>query len=98
MTKIVNGLTDHYGFKRDSETIRYWTLHMGVDEEHMKVGPLAVERYAITEPQQAQVRNSVQKTLDQFWLAFDGIKRAFVDQDEIYARWRNADINLNRRG
>ncbi len=28
---------------------------MGVDEEHMKVGPLAVERYAVSEPQQAQV-------------------------------------------
>ena len=52
MTRIVNGLTKHYGFKRDSDDIRYWTLHMGVDEEHMKVGPLAVERYAVTEPQQ----------------------------------------------
>jgi hypothetical protein len=31
----------------------------------------------------------VQKTLDQFWLAFDGIKRAFVDKDPLYARWRN---------
>jgi hypothetical protein len=30
----------------------------------------------------------VQKTLDQFWLAFDGIKRAFVDKDVIYADWR----------
>ena len=57
MTRIVNGLTKHYGFKRESEDIRYWTLHMGVDEEHMKVGPLAVERYAVTEPQQATVRS-----------------------------------------
>ena len=88
MTRIVNGLTNHYGFKRDSEDIRYWTLHMGVDEEHMKVGPLAVERYAVTEPQQAVVRSSVQKTLDQFWLAFDGIHRAFVDEDPLYASWR----------
>ncbi len=87
----VNGLTKHYGFDRNSEDIRYWTLHMGVDEEHMKVGPLAVERYAVTEPQQAQVRASVQKTLDQFWLAFDGIKRAFVDKDPLYAKWRNGN-------
>jgi len=89
MARIVTGLTEHYGFKRESEDIRYWTLHMGVDEEHMKVGPLAVERYALTDPQQAQVRASVQKTLDQFWLAFDGIKRAFVDKDPLYAHWRN---------
>jgi pyrroloquinoline quinone (PQQ) biosynthesis protein C len=89
MTRVVNGLTQHYGFKYESEDIRYWTLHMGVDEEHMKVGPLAVERYAVSEPQQATVRASVQKTLDQFWLAFDGIKRAYVDKDPLYARWRN---------
>jgi pyrroloquinoline quinone (PQQ) biosynthesis protein C len=90
MARIVAGLTAHYGFSRNSDDIRYWTLHMGVDEEHMKVGPLAVERYAVSEPQQAQVRAAVQKTLDQFWLAFDGIKRAFVDNDPLYARWRNA--------
>jgi pyrroloquinoline quinone (PQQ) biosynthesis protein C len=91
MTRIVNGLTKHYGFDRESEEIRYWTLHMGVDEEHMKVGPLTVERYATTDFQQNQVRAAVQKTLDQFWLAFDGIKRAFVDNDPLYARWRNGN-------
>ena len=89
MTRIVNGLTGHYGFERDSEDIRYWTLHMGVDEEHMKVGPLAAERYAVTDVQQEQVRQAVRKTLNQFWLAFDGIKRAFVDRDPVYAQWRN---------
>jgi pyrroloquinoline quinone (PQQ) biosynthesis protein C len=89
MARIVNGLTKHYGFERDSEDIRYWTLHMGVDEEHMKVGPVAVERYAVSDREQKQVRHAVQKTLDQFWLAFDGIKRAFVDRDPVYAQWRN---------
>ncbi len=62
---------------------------MGVDEEHMKVGPLAAQRYAVTDVQQVQVRHAVQKTLDQFWLAYDGIKRAFVDRDPLYAKWRN---------
>jgi pyrroloquinoline quinone (PQQ) biosynthesis protein C len=89
MSRIVAGLTKHYGFDRDSEEIRYWTLHMGVDEEHMLVGPLAVRKYAVTDLQQEQVRQAVKKTLDQFWLALDGIKRAFVDKDEIYAAWRN---------
>ena len=89
MTRIVNGLTKHYGFDRESENIRYWTLHMGVDEEHMKVGPYAVEKYAVTDWQQEEVRRSVQKTLDIFWLAFDGIKRAFVDEDPLYTNWRN---------
>jgi len=89
MARTVDGLTKHYGFERNSEGIRYWTLHMGVDEEHMKVGPLAVERYAVTDIEQKQVRHVVKKTLDKFWLAFDGIRRAFVDRDPMYAWWRN---------
>lgn len=88
MTRIVNGLTKHYGFRRESEEIRYWTLHMSVDEEHMRVGPYAVEKYALTDFQQEQVRHAVQKTLDIFWLAYDGIQRAFVDRDPLYAAWR----------
>lgn len=89
MARIVNGLTKHYGFDGDSEEIRYWALHMSVDEEHMKVGPYAVEKYAVADWQQDQVRRAVQKTLDIFWLAFDGIKRAFVDKDPLYAKWRS---------
>lgn len=89
MARIVNGLTNHYGFDRNSKDIQFWTLHMGVDEEHMKVGPEAVRKYAVTDVQQDQVRQAVQKTLDQFWLAHDGIKRAFVDKDTIYSKWRN---------
>jgi pyrroloquinoline quinone (PQQ) biosynthesis protein C len=50
-----------------------------------------VERYAVTEPQQVAVRAAVQKTLDQFWLAFDGIVRAYVDKDPLYSRWRSAN-------
>ena len=89
MTRIVTGLTKHYGFGRNSEDIRYWTLHISVDEEHMMVGPYAVEKYALTDEQQELVRRAVTKTLDMFWLAYDGIKRAFVDKDPLYARWRN---------
>lgn len=89
MTRIVHGLTKHYGFDKNSEDIRYWTLHMSVDEEHMLVGPYAVEKYAVTDEQQELVRGAVAKTLDIFWLAYDGIKRAFVDKDPLYAKWRN---------
>lgn len=88
MARIVEGLTKHYKFEPNSAEIRYWTLHMGVDEEHMKVGPYAVERYAVTEDLQSKVRDVVQKTLDIFWLAYDGIHRAFVDRDPAYNRWR----------
>jgi len=76
MTRIVNGLVDHYDFTRDSKDLKYWTLHMSVDEEHMMVGPLSVERYATTPELQEQVRRAVQNSLDMFWLFEDGVQRA----------------------
>lgn len=88
MNKVVNGLVDHYGFERESEDILYWTLHMAVDEEHMMVGPYAIEKYAISDLEQATVRRSLQVTLDTFWLVYDGIVRAFIDEDPLYANWR----------
>ncbi len=90
MHKVVNGLVDHYGFERDSEDILYWTVHMEVDEEHMLVGPYAIEKYAVSDLEQASVRRSLQITLDTFWLAYDGIMRAFVDNDPLYSSWREA--------
>jgi pyrroloquinoline quinone (PQQ) biosynthesis protein C len=88
MNKVVNGLVDHYGFERESEDILYWTLHMAVDEEHMMVGPYAIEKYAISDLEQATVRRSLQITLDTFWLVYDGMVRAFIDEDPLYANWR----------
>lgn len=89
MQLVVKGLTDHYGFKLESDDILYWTLHMSVDEEHMKVGPYVVEQYAISDLEQNAVRKAIKTTLDIFWLTFDGIQRAFVDQDPLYAAWRD---------
>jgi pyrroloquinoline quinone (PQQ) biosynthesis protein C len=88
MHRVVAGLVDHYGFERESEDILYWTIHMAVDEEHMLVGPYAIEKYAISDLEQAAVRKSLQITLDIFWLVYDGMVRAFVDEDPIYASWR----------
>ena len=88
MNKVVNGLVSHYGFERDSEDILYWTLHMAVDEEHMLVGPYAIEHYAVSDLEQTAVRKSLRVTLDTFWLVYDGIQRAFVDGDPLYADWR----------
>jgi len=88
MNKVVNGLVDHYGFSRESDDILYWTLHMAVDEEHMLVGPYAVEKYAVSDLEQTAVRRSLQVTLDTFWLVYDGILRAFVEEDPLYSNWR----------
>ena len=88
MNKVVNGLVDHYGFRRDSKDIEYWTLHMAVDEDHMKVGPYAIEKYAVSDLEQDAVRKSLQITLDTFWLVYDGIVRAFIEEDPLYEAWR----------
>ena len=81
MARIVDGLVKHYGFSQDGEALLYWRLHMSVDEEHMKVGPYAIEKYAVSDDAQQRVRQAVQTTLDIFWLVFDGVKRAFVEVD-----------------
>lgn len=93
MNQVVNGLVSHYGYNRDDESLLYWTLHMTVDEDHMKVGPYAVEKYAVSDDAQERVRLSLQTTLDAFWLAYDGIKRAFIDQDPLYAAWREPAVS-----
>ncbi len=88
MARVVDGLVDHYGFSRDDERLEYWVEHMSADEEHMKVGPYAILHYAVNDEAQERVRQAVQNTLDVFWLVFDGMTRAFVDEDPLYAAWR----------
>ena len=88
MQRVVNGLCDHYGFERESDDILYWTLHMSVDEDHMKVGPYVIENYAVSDLEQKSVREALNATLDVFWLVYDGIMRAYVHEDPLYAEWR----------
>ena len=88
MQRVVNGLCDHYGFERESDDILYWTLHMSVDEDHMKVGPYVIENYAVSDLEQQSVREALNATLDVFWLVYDGIVRAYVHEDPLYAEWR----------
>ena len=64
MQRVVNGLCDHYGFERESDDILYWTLHMSVDEDHMKVGPYVIEKYAVSDLEQQSVREALNATLD----------------------------------
>lgn len=85
MKRIVKGLRNHYEIPK--EAMGYWTVHVEVEDEHGSVGQLAVERCVRTDDQQAAVREAVQRTLDTFWLFFDGVKRCYVDRDPTYARW-----------
>ncbi|MPZ15723.1 MAG: hypothetical protein GEU73_15095 [Chloroflexi bacterium] len=86
MKRIVRGLRDRYEIP--AEGMRYWTVHIEVEDEHGSVGATAIEKFAHTEETQAAVREAVQRTLDVFWLFFDGVQRCYVDEDPTYARWR----------
>ena len=86
MRRIVRGLREHYEIPRDG--MGYWTVHIEVEDEHGSVGEMAVERFVRTEEERIAVRDAVQRTLDAFWLFFDGVKRCYVDEDPAYARWR----------
>lgn len=87
MKRIVRGLRDRYEFPK--EGMGYWTVHIEVEDEHGSVGEVAVQHHVHTVEQQAAVREAVQRTLDVFWLFFDGVKRCYVDEDPVYARWRD---------
>jgi pyrroloquinoline-quinone synthase len=87
MKRIVRGLRERYAIPK--EGMGYWTVHIEVEDEHGSVGAMAVERYAKTDEQQAAVQEAVQRTLDVFWLFFDGVKRCYVDEDPTYSRWRD---------
>jgi pyrroloquinoline-quinone synthase len=87
MKKIVRGLREHY--EVPEEGMRYWTVHIAVEDEHGSVGAMAVERMVHTDQDQASVREAIQRTLDSFWLFFDGVQRCYVDEDPTYSRWRD---------
>jgi pyrroloquinoline quinone (PQQ) biosynthesis protein C len=87
MKRIVRGLRERYEIPPDH--MGYWRVHIEVEDEHGSVGAVAVERYARTDAEQAAVRDAVQRTLDAFWLFFDGVKRCYVDEDPAYSRWRD---------
>ena len=59
-----------------------------VTEGQLGLNHFAVQVEDISDLEQASVRRSLQITLDTFWLVYDGIVRAFVDEDPLYANWR----------
>ena len=62
---------------------------MGVDEEHMKVGPLAVERYAVTEPQQRKSGHRCRRRLTSFGWRSTESSAHLSTETRLYARWRD---------
>ena len=59
-----------------------------IEEGHGDIGPLVVSRYANDEFTQRAVMDAVVTSIDLQWLAFDGMYRAFFEEDPAYDRWR----------
>ena len=67
----------------------FWELHASeIEEGHGDIGPLVVARYANDEFTQQAVIDAVVTSIDLQWLAFDGMYRAFFEEDPAYDRWR----------
>jgi pyrroloquinoline quinone (PQQ) biosynthesis protein C len=87
MKRLVRGMRTHYAIA--PEAMGYWAVHIEVEDEHGSVGEIAAQKFVHTDAEQAAVREAVQRTLDTFWIFFDGVKRCYVDEDASYVRWRD---------
>jgi pyrroloquinoline quinone (PQQ) biosynthesis protein C len=95
MERLVAGFSGPYGFPK--EVVHFWDTHAMVEDDHAKVGPLAVARYATTDETQDAVREAVRGTAELFWHFFDGIQRAFVERAVAYEPWRHETTQAMQR-
>jgi pyrroloquinoline quinone (PQQ) biosynthesis protein C len=85
---IVDGLVEHYGFVRGSDGLQYWELHSSATEEgHGEAAPKLIRRFARDDRTRAGIREAAMASIDLQWLAFDGMYRAFFEEDPRYKRW-----------
>ena len=69
-------LETHYQIP--SEALTFFTLHGTMDVEHSEKAWKLATRYARTEEMQAKVIDAVRRSLNGFWLLFDGVYRRCV--------------------
>ncbi len=86
---LIESFVNNYGYERGSSGLKYWEIHASeIEEGHGDIGPAIVRRYALDDYTQDRVWNAVRRSIDLQWLAFDGIYRAFVLDEDRYARWQ----------
>ncbi len=86
---FARALERHYGLTR--EDVAFWDVHEIADRDHSDVGQSAVLAHAVTPDSQERVRRAVNRSLDMWWLFFDGIAAAIdapksVEPDSRIAR------------
>ncbi len=68
---FARALEQHYGL--DREAVAFWDVHEIADREHSDVGDHIVVRFATSDEWRERVRAAVARSLDMWWLFFDGI-------------------------
>ena len=71
---FARALERHYGLAR--EAVAFWDVHEMADREHSEVGESAVLKYADTDACRERVQRAVARSLEAWWLFFDGIEQA----------------------
>ena len=86
---LIESFVKDYGYTKGSEGLTYWEIHASeIEEDHGDIGPAIVRRYANDDYTRTRVWNAVRRSIDLQWLAFDGMYRAFFEDDPRYKRWQ----------
>lgn len=75
---FARALEQHYDLSR--EAVAFWDVHEIADREHSEVGESAVLKHANTFECRTKIKDAVERSLDAWWLFFDGIERAVDGQ------------------
>ncbi len=70
----IEGLKKFYGIE-DSQSLEFFTLHMGLDEEHAAAEARVISTYVASSQQKRAVLEAAEEALDALWLFLDGVYR-----------------------
>ena len=86
---LIESFVKDYGYAKGTDELQYWEIHASeIEEDHGDIGPAIVRRYANDDYTRTRVWNAVRRSIDLQWLAFDGMYRAFFEDDPRYRRWQ----------
>jgi len=71
---MARALEKHY--RLATEDVAFWDIHEIADADHSDVGDHIVVQHANTDELRQQVRDALDRSLEAWWLFFDGIERS----------------------
>jgi pyrroloquinoline-quinone synthase len=74
----IDGLKRHYGID-DDETLRFFTVHLEVDERHAEVARELLERTVPADERQTAL-HAASDALDALWRLLDGVTRVWCPE------------------